>query len=80
MIPQAEGEALIEAARGQDPPARGALVPMNCNKNSAIGTAKNQRCLAAAKADRDLVDSLTLVRLWWGTNRTKRCPMHAVTI
>ncbi|CAM9455663.1 unnamed protein product [Hapterophycus canaliculatus] len=60
MIPQAEGGALIEAVRHQHPPTRGALVPMNCNKNSDIGPVKNQRCHAAVKADRDLVQSLTL--------------------
>lgn len=60
MIPQAEGTALIETVVKNDP-VQGALVPMNCNKHGGIGD-KNQQCLAAVKADRDLVDGLALVR------------------
>ncbi|CAM9097696.1 unnamed protein product [Pylaiella littoralis] len=58
MIPQAEGTALIETVVKNDP-VQGALVPMNCNKHGGIGD-KNQQCLAAVKADRDLVDGLAL--------------------
>lgn len=60
MIPQAEGTALIETVRDNEP-VQGALVPMNCNKHAGIGD-MHQQCLAAVKADRDLVDGLTLVR------------------
>lgn len=60
MIPQPEGTALIETMRNNDP-VQGALVPMNCNKHVGIGD-MNQQCLAAVKADRDLVDRLALVR------------------
>lgn len=61
MIPQPEGRALIEAMSGSSDPTQGALVPMNCNKKLGIGSS-NQQCHAAAKADRDIVDGLTLVR------------------
>lgn len=60
MIPQAEGTTLIETVKESDP-MQGALVPMNCNKHAVIGD-KNQQCLPAVKADRDLVDGLALVR------------------
>ncbi|CAM9440409.1 unnamed protein product, partial [Ectocarpus sp. 13 AM-2016] len=59
MIPQPEGRALIEAMSGSSDPTQGALVPMNCNKKSGIGSS-NQQCHAAAKADRDIIDGLTL--------------------
>lgn len=61
MIPQAEGKALIETleASGTE---QGALVPVNCKKDSGIGN-KNQQCHAAVKADRELVDGLALVRV-----------------
>lgn len=59
MIPQAEGKALIETLEGNGP-EQGALVPMNCKKDSGIGD-KNQQCHAAVKADRELVEGLVLV-------------------
>ncbi|CAM9684093.1 unnamed protein product [Ectocarpus fasciculatus] len=46
MIPQAEGRALTEAMSGSSDPTQGILVPMNCNKNSGIGSS-NQQCHAA---------------------------------
>ena len=61
MIPQAEGRALIETLEGNGP-EQGALVPMNCKKDSGIGD-KNQQCHAAIKADRELVEGLVLVRM-----------------
>lgn len=63
MIPQAEGTALIEVTRDGEP-AQGLLVPMNCKKNSGIGDS-NQQCHPAVRADRELVDSLALVRSGW---------------
>lgn len=61
MIPQAEGNALIATLQGNGP-EQGALVPMNCKKDSGLGD-KNQQCHAAVKADRELVDGLALVRV-----------------
>lgn len=61
MIPQAEGKALIETLEDNGP-EQGALVPMNCKKDSRIGD-KNQQCHAAVKADRELIDGLVMVRL-----------------
>eukprot|EP00752_Nemacystus_decipiens_P004257 g3888.t1 len=58
MIPQAEGSALIETLE-RNGPEQGALVPMNCKKDSGIGD-KNQQCHAAVKADRELVEGLIL--------------------
>lgn len=61
MVPQAEGQALIETLEGNGP-EQGALVPMNCKKDSGIDD-KNQQCYAAIQADRDLVNGLVLVRV-----------------
>lgn len=61
MVPQAEGTALIETLQSNGA-EQGALVPMNCKKDSGIGD-KNQQCHPAAKADRELVEGLVLVRI-----------------
>eukprot|EP00903_Cladosiphon_okamuranus_P014343 g13317.t1 len=59
MIPQAEGKALVQTLQGNGGPEQGALVPMNCKKDSGIGD-KNQQCHAAVKSDRELVEGLVL--------------------
>lgn len=67
MIPQAEGEALVETLQGNGGPEQGALVPMNCKKDSGVGD-KNQQCHAAVKSDRELVEGLVLVSTGGGTD------------
>lgn len=60
MIPQAEGNVLIETMKHEA--TNGLLIPMNCQESSGLGDG-NQLCHPAIPSDRLLVKNLALVSL-----------------